>query len=35
MSERLNKILEQYKDTIVAQLKSRIISDDKVATGDL
>jgi len=35
MSERLNKILEQYKDTIVAQLKSKIISDDKVATGDL
>jgi len=35
MSERLAKILEQYKDTIVAQLKSRIISDDKVATGDL
>jgi len=35
MSERLAKILEQYKDTIVAQLKNRIASDDKIATGNL
>ena len=35
MSERLAEILEKYKNTIVAQLKSRIISDGKVATGDL
>ena len=35
MSERLNKILEKYKDTIVAQLKNRIGSDGKIATGDL
>lgn len=35
MSERLAKILEQYKDTIVTKLKGRIISDGKVATGDL
>ena len=35
MSERLAKILEQYKDTIVTKLKSRIISDGKVATGNL
>ena len=35
MSERLNKILEKYKNTIVAELKNRIGSDGKIATGDL
>lgn len=35
MSERLAEILEKYKDTIVAQLKNRISSDGKIATGDL
>ena len=35
MSERLAEILEKYKDTIVAQLKNRIASDGKIATGDL
>ena len=35
MNEKLAKILEQYKDTIVAKLKSRIASDDKIATGNL
>ena len=35
MSERLVKILEKYKNTIVAELKNRIGSDGKIATGDL
>tara|TARA_X000000368_G_scaffold97531_3_gene74977 strand:- start:6636 stop:7082 length:447 start_codon:yes stop_codon:yes gene_type:complete len=35
MSERLAEILEKYKNTIVSQLKSRITSDGKIATGDL
>ena len=35
MSERLTEILEKYKNTIVSQLKSRITSDGKIATGDL
>lgn len=35
MDEKLNKILEKYKNTLVSQLKGRISSDGKIATGNL
>ncbi len=35
MNEKLAEILEKYKNTIVAELKNRVASDDKIATGNL
>lgn len=35
MGKRTDAILEKYKDEIVSQLKNRLSSDDKIASGSL